>query len=107
MANEEHVKLLSQGVQKWNEWRQKHPQILPDLREVDLTGADLTGANLFEANLSRADLDRANLSQANLSRARAIALKSVSKHQLGEIGLIPAGFEAFVLDADICRRVLA
>src|SRR6185436_6888032 len=31
---------------------------------------------------------------------RAIALKSVSKHQLFEIGLIPARFEAFVLNAD-------
>ena len=38
---------------------------------------------------------------------RGIALKSVSKHQLGEIGLIPACFEAFVLNADICRRVLS
>jgi hypothetical protein len=38
--------------------------------------------------------------------ARAIALKSISKHQFFEIGLIPARFEAFVLDANGSRGVL-
>jgi len=39
--------------------------------------------------------------------ARAIASKGVSKDQLGEIGLIPACFEAFVLNPDGRRGVLS
>lgn len=38
---------------------------------------------------------------------RAIALKALSKHELREIDLVPAGFEAFVLDAEFGGRVLA
>jgi hypothetical protein len=41
MANEEHLARLKQGVEAWNQWRDKHPEIYPDLREADLAGADL------------------------------------------------------------------
>jgi hypothetical protein len=40
MANLDHVKMLKQGVAAWNAWREKNPDIRPDLR-----GADLGGAN--------------------------------------------------------------
>ncbi len=46
MANEEHLKILKQGVEAWNGWREKNPQITPDLSKADLYKADLTGANL-------------------------------------------------------------
>ena len=52
MANEEHLKILKQGVEAWNKWREKNPQITPDLSKADLYTADLTGANLYKANLS-------------------------------------------------------
>jgi len=52
MANEEHLKILKQGVEAWNKWREKNPQITPDLSKADLYKADLTGANLYKANLS-------------------------------------------------------
>jgi hypothetical protein len=29
MANEEHFKILKQGVEAWNEWREKNPKITP------------------------------------------------------------------------------
>jgi hypothetical protein len=35
MANEEHVALLKQGVDAWNEWRDENLTILPYLRVVD------------------------------------------------------------------------
>ena len=44
MANEEHLKILKQGVEAWNEWREKNPQITPDLIKANLTGANLSGA---------------------------------------------------------------
>ena len=69
MANEEHLKILKQGVEAWNEWREKNPQITPDLSKANLYEADLTGANLYEADLSEADLSKANLYKADLSGA--------------------------------------
>ena len=69
MANEEHLTLLQQGVAVWNEWREKHPELLPDLTGVQLPGADLCTINLSKANLARANLQGALLSEANLQEA--------------------------------------
>jgi Pentapeptide repeats (8 copies) len=67
MANDEHVALLKQGVAAWNKWRDKNPQVRPDL-----FGANLSGANLSLANLSKVDLREANLIRAYLIRAYLI-----------------------------------
>ena len=66
MANEEHLAKLREGVHVWNEWRENHLEIWPDLsgahlngkylRWADLSGADLQGAFLLEANLEMANL---------------------------------------------------
>ena len=64
MANEEHIKIIKQGVEVWNRWRETNPDIQPDL-----SGADLFGANLFGANLRLAILDWANLGEADLAEA--------------------------------------
>ncbi|HHT9124255.1 MAG TPA: pentapeptide repeat-containing protein [Candidatus Brocadiia bacterium] len=84
MANEEHLKILRQGVDVWNRWREENPEIVPDLRGANLIGMDLciadlsmgdlrmanlNEANLCDANLRDADLFQANLSNANLSYA--------------------------------------
>ncbi len=39
MANPEHLKILKQGVEAWNQWREQNPQTKPDLSGVDLGGA--------------------------------------------------------------------
>ena len=57
MANEEHLKILKQGVEQWNKWRLENA-----IRPADLSGADLSGANLSGADLSGANLSGANLS---------------------------------------------
>jgi TIR domain-containing protein/pentapeptide repeat protein len=74
MANPEHLEILKQGVEKWNQWRKNNPYRMPDLMWADLRGAslinvDLSGANLSEAQLRGADLRGANLSEANLIEA--------------------------------------
>ncbi len=69
MANEEHFKILKQGVEVWNEWREKNPQRTPDLSGANLIMANLSGANLIEADLSGANLIMADLSGADLCDA--------------------------------------
>jgi uncharacterized protein YjbI with pentapeptide repeats len=60
MVNQEHFKRLTQGVDVWNAWREKHPDIRPDLSRANLSDAYLSNANLRGANLNGANLTRAN-----------------------------------------------
>ena len=69
MADEEHVALVKQGVERWNVWRKANPDIVPDLRGADLRGAVLDGANLSRALLGGAILSAADLFSADLSGA--------------------------------------
>jgi hypothetical protein len=84
MANQEHLKILKQGVDVWNRWRWENPEVKPDLHGADLSRADLSEADLkrtnfrkanlrlvdlYKANLYEADLSGAELSEANHSRA--------------------------------------
>jgi uncharacterized protein YjbI with pentapeptide repeats len=106
MANQEHLDILKQGTDVWNEWREKRPNIRPNLHGADLgepnlfratlrgaspfrmnlRGADLRGANLFRANLGEANLSRANLSRANLSRANLDRV-DLGRANLGRVDL--------------------
>lgn len=83
--NQEHLNILNQGKDVWNEWRKHHLDIEPDFREAQLTamepnliaplkrrnlsGYDLRGANFWRADLRAVDLSEANLSGAYLNRA--------------------------------------
>jgi uncharacterized protein YjbI with pentapeptide repeats len=79
VADEEHVKILKQGVEVWNawrhdQWRHGHKGLRPDLISANLSGAnliraDLRGADLSDANLSGANLGGAHLAGADLIRA--------------------------------------
>lgn len=69
MANQQHVDKLREGVNAWNQWRQDHPHITPDLSGAELTAANLQGANLTAANLRDASLLRANLKEASFDGA--------------------------------------
>jgi TIR domain/Pentapeptide repeats (8 copies) len=69
MANPEHLQILKQGVEVWNQWRDEHRDITPDFSRTTLYGANLSMANFYEANLSRANLRGASLSMANFSLA--------------------------------------
>lgn len=74
MANSEHVDLLQQDSDKWNQWREQNPEIIPDLSgmsliEPDFLGANLRGANLSGANCLQATFGPADLAGADLSDA--------------------------------------
>jgi hypothetical protein len=66
MANPEHLKMLEQGVEAWNEWRMMNPEVVPDLESASLQGVSLTGFHLSNSILTRADLTDANLNSAYL-----------------------------------------
>ena len=74
MANQEHLDMLRQGVEVWNQWREEHPEILPDmsradLHEVDLSGVNFTWTYLHGANLVRSNLVGAQFVEAHLHDA--------------------------------------
>jgi hypothetical protein len=75
MANDEHIRLLGEGSAIWNEWRERNPDITPDLSRLELpwayhiellAGANLSGASLYEAMLADQNLRKAQLAHANL-----------------------------------------
>src|SRR5437667_181454 len=77
MADQEQLDLLKQGVEVWNQWRQKNPRVYldlryADLRDVDLHSADLVGANLGSADLRGVDLNFTDLSGSDLHQAEFI-----------------------------------
>jgi uncharacterized protein YjbI with pentapeptide repeats len=65
MANPEHLEIIKQGVEVWNDWADLH-RAVPDLSFADLSNAQLRRANLTYANLSGANLSHADLTVANL-----------------------------------------
>src|ERR1044072_7882800 len=72
MANEEHLAILKQGVEKRNKWRDENPEIRPDLSGTYLDGKNLSYADLRGADLSYAHLRGANFRGADLIYARFI-----------------------------------
>jgi len=69
MANPEHLAILQQGVDVWNQWRKENPDVQPNLYMARLRGAKLRETNFGETNFVNADLNGADLGEANLSRA--------------------------------------
>jgi hypothetical protein len=69
MDDRKHLAKLKDGVDAWNHWRRKSPEIQPNLRGVDLRGANLSGADLRGANLGWAHLTGVTLSRAQLNGA--------------------------------------
>ncbi len=78
MANTEHLAILKQGAEVWNQWRKEHPNIRPDLtgadlREVHIVERDSDGRYLYGADLSQADLRGVNFWRSDISWATLYA----------------------------------
>ncbi len=69
MANPKHLKILEQGVEVWNRWREENPDVRPNLEDIDLENANLDGANLRLVNFRRSILQRARLRASDLTAA--------------------------------------
>jgi uncharacterized protein YjbI with pentapeptide repeats len=94
MAHQEHLDILNQGVEVWNQWREENKNIRPDLNGANLcymnlsqiyvtqadqseatppqvlvVGINLSGTDLIGTTLIKSFLRHANLSRANLSGA--------------------------------------
>jgi len=82
MANEEHVKVLKQGVRIWNKWREDNPDIQPDLNMADFSRADFSEADLSRVDLSKAKLIKARLRGTNL-RGADLRWADLSEADLG------------------------
>jgi hypothetical protein len=115
MANPEHVNILKEGVEAWNQWRRKDPDrgdlsgaVLSrtflngaDFRRVDLSDANLSGAFLIAANLGAAKLSGADLRGANLGGADLSGAK-LSGANLREANLTGADLSgANLIDANL------
>ena len=101
MANEEHLAILRQGVDIWNQWRIENPEETPDL-----SAADLSAAYLDEANFSRADLRLANLRGAYLDEAN-FSLANLCGADLSEATIIRADLsQADLRQADLSSAKL-
>jgi uncharacterized protein YjbI with pentapeptide repeats len=136
MAREAHLRKLKQGVAAWNQWRQKHPEIKPDLSHenifklnlgsdrfrgadfsqvnftqtylhvFDFSGADFRKANLSEANLTSSDLSRADLRDADL-KGTVFRYSDLSAANLSGTDLRQARLEdANLRGADLSRADL-
>src|ERR1043165_2335770 len=97
MANPEHLEILKQGVEVWNEWM-GDASVYPDLSganlarlslnqinlmEVNLDGVNLSGASLIEASLFTTSLIGANLKNANLNLVDLYSAELISADLTG------------------------
>ena len=64
MADPEHLKILCHGVERFNRWREEHPDTPVDLSSVKTE--ELQDSFLWDDIQERITLDRANLSHVNL-----------------------------------------
>jgi uncharacterized protein YjbI with pentapeptide repeats len=122
MANGEHVEMLRQGVTAWNKWRQKNPDIMPDLSDLKsdklnlkridfsntrlekacLSMSNLADANFRDALLHAADLQGSNFQRADFSGAD-LSFANLSKSNLREIIWNKAKLRRTDLsDSDLC-----
>lgn len=70
MANPEHLEILKQGVEVWNEWRIGYPEIQPDLNQAKLDNAEFSNINLSNTSLFSAGLYASNFNGANFNGAK-------------------------------------
>lgn len=95
MANQEHLKILKQGVKVWNDWRQENGTAFVDLSGANLNGIDLSYANFAIGNFQNIQLNNANLFAVNFF------LAALNGGNLANSHLSRADFEnAFLVDVD-------
>jgi hypothetical protein len=106
MANPEHLQILKQGVEAWNQWRDQHRDIRPDLARADLRGLDLSQADLTGADLTRANLSEGNFPKVSLAGAD-LTWADLFGTDLSQVTLIQADLTgANLFGADLSEAIL-
>lgn len=103
MAHQQHLEMLQKGVKAWNTWREKHPEVLPDLSNAHLMKHQLSNVNfkhvnLTEAKLSKASLESACLSYANLTDA------DLTEANVSQAALIGTLFNRTIVHRMKCKQ---
>jgi hypothetical protein len=98
MANPEHVEILKQGVEVWNRWREGNPEVVPELKGINLSQTPLMGINLSTAILHDAKFCEANLREAKLIET------DLSRSNLEGAVLNGADFSGAILTDCILRK---
>ena len=62
--------MLERGVEHWNTWRRKHPDIKPELQGADLSDRDFSGWNFRDARFMDANLTRAIFNETDFTGAK-------------------------------------
>ena len=107
MANQQQYYILQQGVAVWNQWRKKHPDILPDLSGIRLIKANLIRADLSRTDLSRASLSRIDLSESDLGEAN-LSGTILFQANLNQTNLSKANLSlAFLVRSELIRANLS
>jgi hypothetical protein len=95
MADEEHLAILKRGVEAWNEWRERHPQVRPDLG-----GARLNGVTLFETIFANVDLSGCRHRQVKLEEDGEASKLARAANLCGSLGASDLGPHRERLRAD-------
>jgi uncharacterized protein YjbI with pentapeptide repeats len=108
----EQLQLLETGVEAWNAWRAKYPEIEIQLASTRLDGRNLESIDLSGANLEHANFRGSNLRHANFTRAHASSAlfpkADVAGADFSGCNLTGASFfEAYVGSANFDRAVMA
>lgn len=127
MTGPDYLDILTQGVEVWNEWRAKNPEVRPNLAKANLNQADLEGVNLSNtclegvellqarligsdfrgADLRNADLTQANFNQSNLSGAYLVGAYLVGACLI-DVDLNHANLsEVAAAEANFCGSLLS
>jgi uncharacterized protein YjbI with pentapeptide repeats len=106
MPQSEHFDVLKRGVDVWNQWRDAHPEIEPDLAGADLGGLKLNEANFSDTDLRKTDLTNADFRGANLVRAD-IRGTNINRASFNLAKLSEANFsEAYIRESDLSETDL-
>jgi len=106
MANPEHIDVIKKGTAVWNQWREEHPEIEPDLADADLSTMKLKDVNFCDTDLRSADLTHTDFRGANLVRADLRAA-NIKKASFNLAKLSEANFsEAYLRESDLSETDL-
>lgn len=67
MQKEELIELINMGYLKWNLFRIKHPEFIPDLSDINLSKKDLRNYNFSKSKLLRTNFQKSHLGETDFS----------------------------------------